>query len=485
MLRAALALVACVVAAACAPVDAGTVDAGTVDAGAAIACPTTLLVPGDVVLLPGACTVSLAVAVESLLELRTAPAVPLALDGIAGEEVGWVGPQAVSASSHAVQIGSVDSAIIELSVLDHGPPAPSVAFARSLAFTAAPLLDDPGFAGLGRVLGTVAAAAGATDGGGATLTAWLRRFSTTAHSERAGPLLFLEDLQADHGADPAAWDLDALPFRTTGVHVRLDLGDDATCGQLRVSIASVDPAHAPFHMLFLYAIAPRDDDRAPSGALHCRGAARQWARLSTLFGDDHDAALRALIDEALGPARFLMAETVELLVSPWEWRQWVLVANTDLATAAALPRVLDDVPLFQTIDVVAVNAPGPLREQLLAFVAANAAALDARTAEIPAALRARSARVNDGVPWVPLDLSGVDESVLAAYPDLRRNMEMVGCPACHATDAPFVQTNADRVLSPFYEDELAARELFVAALHRGGPRTAPFGPLQPHPLLPP
>ena len=76
-------------------------------------------------------------------------------------------------------------------------------------------------------------------------------------------------------------------------------------------------------------------------------------------------------------------------------------------------------------------------------------------------------------------------AVLDRFPDLRRNLEIVGCPACHATDAPFVQTLPDRSFSPFYTKELDARSTALLARSRGLADVPPFGPLQSAPVLPP
>ena len=61
---------------------------------------------------------------------------------------------------------------------------------------------------------------------------------------------------------------------------------------------------------------------------------------------------------------FAHVETVEFIVAPWEWRQWFLEAGE-----------MDNRPLFQTVDIPAVNAPGPLRDGFLAWVAEEVDAL--------------------------------------------------------------------------------------------------------------
>lgn len=351
-----------------------------------------------------------------------------------------------------------------LTIAIHGPPAPPVERSRSLVWTNPAIVDDPAIVGLGRVL---RAASG--DHGGTMLDQWFRRFATTIHSERAGPAQLMDEIAAEHGDDPATWDLDELPFVVTAVHNRLDLGPrGGGCGELRVSFASTHDVYAPLHLLFLFRQEPLGDDLAPDGTMHCLGTARRWARLSELDEDAFVAAARGLLDATLTPAQFLLAESVELTVSPWEWRQWT---PTDGA--------LDNPPLFQTVATPLLNQPGPLRDDFLAFVEENAAALDARTLEIPAAFRVASARVPPSVPAERLDLDGLPASTVAAYPSLRDNIEIVGCPACHTHDAEFLHTLPDRSFSDFYDRELDARASYVDALNeQASAELPPFGPLQ-------
>lgn len=354
-------------------------------------------------------------------------------------------------------------------VRSHGAAPSDVEIARSLTWTDPVLLEDPSLVGLARVMRVVAGGPG-----GSLFDAWFRRFATTAHSERLGPVRLLEAIAIEQGDDPASWDLDATPFVVTGVHNRIDLTDGTHCGELRVSIASTHPIHQPFHLIALFQQPPLPDDLRPDGSAHCVATALRWGRLSDLDDDAFRGEARALLDGALVRERFVALETVDFLISPWEWRQWFLEGD-----------VLENRPLFQTIDTAGLNAPGARRTELLAWVEDNAAAIDARRILIPEVFRAPSARVNDGVPWIPLDLSGVDPSVLERYPDLRRNLEIVGCPACHATDAPFVQTLPDRSFSPFYATELDARAIALVARARGDATIPPFGPLQSEPVLPP
>ena len=160
---------------------------------------------------------------------------------------------------------------------------------------------------------------------------------------------------------------------------------------------------------------------------------------------------------------------MELTVSPWEWRQWRPENGA-----------LENPPLFQTVATEALNQPGALRDDFLAFVSENAAALAARELSIPPSFRSQSIRVAPSVPREELDLTGLDPAISTAYPDLAHSIEIVGCAACHTEDANFVQTNLDRTFSPFYDRELDARAERLDALNRGEVlQPPPFGPLQP------
>jgi hypothetical protein len=337
-------------------------------------------------------------------------------------------------------------------------PIPAAVRERSLVWTDPAVVDDPSIVGLARVMAAVA-----DDGhGGLLLADWFERFSTTAHSERLGPLLLIDELRGSLGADPSAWDLDDLPFIVTAVHNRIDLAPrGGGCGELRVSLASTHPIYAPLHLIFLFRQVPAAGDVDGDGTTHCAATAERWARLGEL---DHDAfvdAARAWIDEAVTHDAFLLAESVELTVSPWEWRQW---------------DGLDNPPLFQTVNTAALNAPGSLRDDFVAFATANAEGLAARTVEIPPRFRAPSARVPPGVPREALDLD------VAGYPDLADQIEIMGCPMCHTTGAEFVHTTPQRTFSEFYDRELDARAERLDLMNQGvDVGVPPFGPLQPTP----
>lgn len=371
-------------------------------------------------------------------------------------------PDASSASDAGGDAGAeADAGVYEVPAIDIG---------RSLFWNDAGVLDDKSTVSFAKVMGLAA-----DDGhGGLLLSQWFHRFNTTPHSERALPAQFIDAVTVAQGADPRAWDLGQLPFKVTGIHNRIDLAKlspGGHCGELRVSVSSTDVTLQPFHALFLFRQPLEADDVEPgSGRVTCAGTARRWAELSALDEAAAMAQLRVLLARGLTHQRFLLLETVEFTLAPWEWRQWVPAGDGGV----------ENPPLFQQLDVERLNISGPLRTDFLTWVDQNAAQLDARRLEFPERFRVQSVRVNQGVTRIPLILPAN-----LSFPTLRQQLEIVGCAACHTTDAEFVQTRTDRSVSPFYEKELAARALHLAKLARGEAPSAPFGPLQANPLLPP
>ena len=291
--------------------------------------------------------------------------------------------------------------------------------------------------------------------GGRLLQQWFVRFATTPHSERLGPQQLLAEFAATQPGPPETWDLAGLPFIVTAVHSRLDLATPERCGELRVSLASTHPIYRPFHLIFLFAQPPVPGDISPGGALHCTATALRLARLGQLADAEFFAAALALRDERVRPENFLAAESVEFTISPWEWRQWFLGASVD---DPMLPRSFDDRPLFQTVDTPRLNQPGPDRDNFLAWVSANADAIDQRRILIPDTFRPLSARLNQGVAWVPLQLPPDLEQ---ARPTLRKNLEIVGCPA---TPRPTLAQIAARIHP---DDRARVSELVRQALRTG------------------
>lgn len=382
----------------------------------------------------------------------------------------WLAPRPVAGDRLTVEIAGQGT--VALTVWARGPEVEPVVLARSLKWDAAAVLDDPAIAGLGRVMAAIAA----DRHGGQLFDQWLRTFATTGHSSRPGPTLFADGLAGEFGDDPSAWDLDALPFRVTAVHNRFDLAprEPGRCGELRVTVASVDPIHRPFHLIFLFQQPVGPDDIAPDGLVHCLGTARRWGRLSALDDVEFIAAAREILDRVLTREHFLLAESVEQIVGPWEWRQW-------LPTGPGPVVAFDNPPLFQTVDVEAVNVPGPFRDEFLAFVVENAEALDRREQLIPEKFRPRSARVATDGARPELDLSGLPAELAGRHPELAARIELMGCPACHTSPFPeFLQTFESRFASDFQFHELESRVLLLDRWTAGEVPGHPlYGPLQP------
>ncbi|HEU0029712.1 MAG TPA: hypothetical protein VFQ53_03695 [Kofleriaceae bacterium] len=389
-----------------------------------------------------------------------------AIDGVpdaqlaAGASASWLVPHAIDGDTSFVVRGNGD---VVLTVAGRGAAVPAIARGRSLAWLDDATLDDPATISFARVMATIAA-----DGhGGTLLERWFTAFAAGPGAGRASFAQFLDELRAAQGRDPTAWDLAPLPFRVTGIHNRIDLAKDGHCGELRVSIASTHPTFSPVHFIFLFRQPAADDDVTPDGVVHCRGTARRWAQLTALDDASFHAAARDWLATGLIRDRFLLAESVELSISPWQWRQWL--PSGDAFT---------NPPLFQTIDVARLNAPGATRDAFLADVAANADAIATRTWPVPASFRSAVAEVQPNAKAELVDLAG--SPALARYPELPRMLGMIGCPRCHTDNADFIQTGVDRKPSPFYDRELDARKLRLDALDTGDwPAAVPFGPLQP------
>jgi hypothetical protein len=332
---------------------------------------------------------------------------------------------------------------------------------KSLAWTDEAIVDAPDVVGLRRVL---EAAAGADAEPATHLDAWLRRFARTAHSERPALADFADRLRATYGDDPSSWSLDALPFRVTAVHNRIDLRSDAHCGELRVSFNVTDSAFPFIHFLFLFAQTPTELDVSVTGTLHCEDTAFRWAALSGTTDEDFVARAASILDRTLRPDTFLLAESLERSVGTWEWRQWTPVDDA-----------WDNPPLFQTVDVARLNAPGPDREAFLSWASTEAERIAERRALVPSHFAPQSARAAEGILREPLDLTGLDTTLDVSV--LGAALDRVGCPGCHARSPTFLQTNADRTFSPFYQDELEARGRALDSFRTGAPTPIPFGAL--------
>ncbi len=438
--------------------------------------------PLPVVLEPGAvCELELTLDTPRIVAVHAPFVANVLVADTSQSEPGWVRPTLLQPGSHELVLEHTGMTTVETTVAlsDFGPPVEEVVRERSLVWTDPALTDGPDRCGLACVMAAIA-----EDGhGGRLLQHWFDRFATTAHSERLGPAQFLDAFAEELGPDPSLWDLDALPFVVTAVHNRIDLNNGEHCGEFRISMASTDPIYRPFHLIFLFIQPPQAEDLSPAGVAHCTQTALRWAELSALDQASFVAEAGAWMEELVAVEGFVAAESLEFMISPWEWRQWFFEDSPE--PQPGLSQVLENRPLFQTLDIPRLNQPGDERDAFLQWVADNAAALNDRQLLLPESYRAPSARLNQGVPWVPLNLDGVEPGVLEQFPELRQNLEIIGCPACHATDAEFVQTLPDRTFSPFYDSELDAREVYLQDFAHGLAATPPHGPLQSGPVLPP
>lgn len=366
----------------------------------------------------------------------------------------WLPPRPVTED---FEIDIQTNGTVTLVVWTRGAHLPPVSRDRSLAWFDPAILDtDLSFA-------KVMAAISFDNHGGEVLDTWFRAFAAGPGAGRATFVQFLDEVTAAQGSDPKQWDLALLPFKVTGVHNRVDLAGSGHCGELRVSVASTHPTFAPVHLIFLFRQLARADDVTIDGVVHCRGTARMWSRLTALDDASFRAAAKELLVTSLVRERFLMAESVELSLSPWQWRQWAFNGS---GVAFTNP------PLFQTIDVARVNTPGPTRDAFLEAVTNNAQAILTRTWTVPTQFRSAVAEVQPNSKATLPDVGTLS-------PELPRALGMIGCPRCHTDDADFVQTGIDRKPSPFYEKELDARAQRLDALGRGeSPPPPPFGPLQ-------
>ena len=392
-------------------------------------------------------------------------------------EPGWIAPHALPEGEHLLTLTFLENFEGAIQVVDYGDVPVELDREKSLVWTDPILLSQVDACDLECLLTMIA-----TDGqGGALLNQWFTRFATTAHSERLGPLQLLASTFPDSTIPPEEWDLSQLPFAITGIHNRLDLKSEEDCGELRISVASTDPVFKPLHFDFVFAQPPSAGDISPGGILHCTETAMKWAALSGLEELEFAEELKALLEQRMVSENFRLAESVEFVVAPWEWRQWFLEPGDE----ADSPSGFDNRPLVQTVDIERLNQPGPDRDAFLEWVEENAAGLSDRTAEIPEMFRPLSARLNQGVPWIPLNLEGLASEVQEAYPELRQEMEIMGCPGCHSADAEFVQTLPDGTFSPFYDVELDARLSRLMEQVTGSVEPAPFGPLQVKPVVHP
>ncbi len=437
-------------------------------------------------------------AVNVLLELRVEVEAPekdltpeyvhASLDGVDQREPGWVGIQSLVTGEHVLRVTSERDAELRFYLRSEGELPRSLNSALSLEWpTNHRVVSNKDVVGLGRMMALISA----EGHGGPLLAHWLGSFESAEGPSRSGPAALLAHLQSTKGADPALWNLDDLNFTVSSVQNRIDLRDANSCGQLRVVLTS--PATGfedAFQMVFLFQQPPRPLDYTPLGTLHCTSTALVWARLSAAGVQPVTAEdpLTSVLENILQRGNFLRVKTSEKIgaETDYEFREWILALNPDPTATPALRNILVNRPLFQTVDTPRLNTPGPERDAFLAYVGDNAAALHARTALIPQQFLAVAARA-DGVNWTPLDLTGVPQATLDAFPQLRQQIEVVGCTGCHRSRAgtQLIHSRRSGGHSAYLVEELIARTVDLLRLSTGVPQPVPYGPLQANPVLPP
>jgi len=421
-------------------------------------------------------------------ENETPAFVHASVDGQPQREPGWVGAFSLHTGEHVLRVSSDQAAELRFIFRYDGETPITVSEDHSLEWLPGnQVIDTTSLVGFKRMMGLIS-----EDGhGGRLLEQWLSSFDPAGGPSRPGPAALLSQIQADQGTDPAQWDMDLVPFAISSVQNRIDLRDDATsCGTVRVVLTSTGDFENALHLNFLFKQVPVPLDYTPAGTLSCAFTALRWVRLSA-GGATWLDSLYLQLEASLRRANFLHIQSSEKIgaETDYEFREWVLATNTDTATAAQLPNLLVSRPMFQAVDTERLNLAGPDRDAFIAFVTSNAESLAARTAVIPEAFLAVATRA-DGLTWVPLDLTGVPTTTLDALPQLRQQIEIVGCNGCHTSNSGTLlvhsrSSGGNRAHSPFMGAELSAREQALLDLAVSVPQSQNYGPLQANPVLPP
>lgn len=429
------------------------------------------------------CAVSMIAQTNILVEVvGPTEGIRLSMGTLGETEPGWIRPHLARPDDHVLTIHALRAMdTFDVKVHTRAPPA--------LGGEQSVVLADPALLGDGFLLNltTVMAYVAEDRHGGLMLAELLKRFATTTHSSRSGPRAFHDWLVSNYGADPSLWALHVLPFKTLSVANRLDLADGIHCGEVWFTFTTTEPAFQPFNLTIAFTQPPRPNDVSPHGTVHCEDTARFWARMDPV---DQSIGLSRLLTKVLDEGgQFVKLQTSEAIGDPrpeWEFREWRKVPNP--GGHPALPAVLDNVPMAQSVDAPRLNAPGADRDAFLAFVDQHAAALDRYQQPIPEQFLALSARAASATSRPVLDLTGLPAPTAAQFPSLRKKIELAGCPACHLADANFQQLRPDGTRSAFYNKELSARLGLVLDVASG---VSPlpnaltvFGPRQPIPVLP-
>lgn len=409
--------------------------------------------------------------------------VTLTFDGAPEDETGWISPRVYKRGSHVLKVTAKEDTHVD--VLVHLQGEPAIPTDMSVAIERPVYTSQSWYSGIHGMMGLVA-----DDGhGGRLLEHWLASMSQ-GDGARAGPGQLLAKLKQDHGDDAAKWVMSSLPFRGVIITNRIDLLDGVNCGELHFVVTSTAAGFEKLNFRFRFVQPPQGADVSKFGTLHCMRTARDWAAVGTQPNPDDPVDLADdRLTTVLTRVNFKSVQVSEAIGTDgdWQFREWKRTANPDSGTLAVLPNVLAPITLEQTVDVAKVNAAGTVRDQFLAYVSENAAALTSRRSVIPEAYRTQATHLQENA-WTnhtnqKVDLTGVDAAILAANPTLRPSIEVVGCSGCHGASASAVhvrttgpQTDPDK--SAFLREELRLRKAFLTALQSGPVARPAYGPMQ-------
>jgi len=194
------------------------------------------------------------------------------------------------------------------------------------------IIDDP-FWALPRVLTSISGGADAS----AVADAWLAQLGTTTvvdgktAAARPGAAQYIAALP--HRADGLV-DAGKLGFVPTALSNRLDLADNTSCGEARITYALTGGVTDRRHRMTVIV-----ELRQPYDGAGCRTTAQTWVALSRLDGAALQSALQAIYAPLLTPANLKQVRTNEFLVGPqdssmlpaaWELREFHLGSDARL-----------------------------------------------------------------------------------------------------------------------------------------------------------
>ncbi len=203
------------------------------------------------------------------------------------------------------------------------------------------ILDDP-FWALPRVLAAVTGADANTVADGLlSQIGTTQTVSGQTAAARTGAAAFIAALPR---TSAGIVDASQIGFVTTSLSNRLDLADDTSCGEARVTYAlSTGVADKRHRMTVIVEM------RQPSDGVGCRTVAKTWIALSQLSGAALQSALQAIYTPLMTPANLKQIRTNEFLVGPqdpslapsaWELREFHLGTDS-LMHQSLLPLQID------------------------------------------------------------------------------------------------------------------------------------------------